>query len=317
MATNKVKTQSFISLCRAVQADDRQSDECIVEVQMQMKKTFEFENGTDAEAEVESKITKGSRTLEKDLKKEKSEHSFNASMKGNLDYKIFKLEATANYSYRKEFYSEVLTEKELTSGEEITIKYKVPAKSKLFRWQLVATVDEEEIGFGKIIDTNEDLSKEMKESTLKCEAVVRLPRKIAIGYTEFRIRHKATNQYLIPVLVRENWDSLTLKTDCNYRFILESTCYSDCVRIKSLCCTTSGWCYVYSGTTGNLFLDKKIERDRTQMWLLSKRDDLRNGDVVTFRNKYYETAGLCHKETNKKTNVFCFDNKEDEWILEM
>lgn len=310
--------ESFSSFDEAFDAVNRKSDYCRIGVTVTMNKVYEYENQMDAEAEIESKVTKGLMIKEQNKKTDKSTNAFEESAKAGVEFKIIKLEFGAKYSRGREISYEVMSETELRSGEEITVKRKIAAGKTLTRWKVFAIVTNEITVLGKSIDTDKDLTEKMKESEGNGEAKIYLPRKIVYGETQFRIRHKGTNKYLISVLIDNKGgrsDLLTLRRNPNYYFKLDKC--PNGVRIRAVNCTYSNKCYAHSNDPGQIILTCKVDNDLSQIWIISKTDNLRNGDVVTFRNKKWENADLCHSEKGGTTNVFCLYNTEDEWVLEM
>lgn len=320
------------SFDEAFDAVDRNSDYCIIKVNVTMKKVYEYENRMSTVIEIESKVTRGLTTKEQNKKSDKSTESIEVSAKAGVKIKIIELELSAKYGRSNEISQEVMSETELRSGEEFTVKWKIPPGKTLTRWQVVANVTDEARVYGKFIDTDQDLTEEMKESKGKGEAKIYLPRKIVYGETQFRIKHKGTNKYLITALAdvgEMRPDVLMLRRDVNYYFKLEK--YPNGVKIRAANCTYSKYMYCYAtafnfmankffddpAQPGQVILLGKNGHDLSQIWIINKEGQLRNGDVVTFRNRYWENADLCYADKGDTTDVFCQYNSEDEWILEM
>lgn len=81
------------------------------------------------------------------------------------------------------------------------------------------------------------------------------------------------------------------------------------------------WAYAYN--TGGVYFDKNRDIESSyekhvykQHWEISKKGPLYDGDVVSFRNKYYDNNALCYKKGHTP-NVYCIKGLEDKWILEI
>jgi hypothetical protein len=202
-----------------------------------------------------------------------------------------------------------MTESEIYDSTEVIVVITIPPRARFRRWQLMADVGGEEIGCNYIIDTIDNAENvAIQHATVK----LLLGRKIELGTSRFRIKHKQSGSYLT-VVRRKGWPAATLSRNSDFYFFMWSA-YSRSYRILTTNSTDNGYDVMYSSTHGGVYFDQYHAGYAKQLWTISKPFPLYLGDEVTIMNDYWTTAGLCYYE-GPATTVYCLYGEEDVWIL--
>lgn len=227
------------------------------------------------------------------------------------------LELTVSYSFAHRRESVTMLENEIYESRTSETTVTVPPKSTLTRWELIADVAGTKIGYCNSFDILNDTHA--PTDIFFSRAKVLVPRRINYGHTRIRIKHSEQNEYLT-VTQRKNWPAATLGYASNYLFVLCKD--SRGTRIKTLNSTHPGYVWAYSSSAGGIYFDwhrqigySKDGNVDVQHWIPSKDEPLYDGDVVSFKNKYYYDSFMCH-HYGPATNVYCLARREDRWVLE-
>jgi len=230
-------------------------------------------------------------------------------------FQFVKVEAT--FTSKSESGTSVMERDEISSTRELQITTTVPPNSRLIRWQLLADVAGNEVGFNKVVDSHDPTYIDNLDN--RVEATVIRARKIVAG-TKFRIKHKERQQY-ISVTTRKSWPAATLSYADIYHFCF-SPASNGQYRIKTFNTTDRGYDYMYSSTYGGIYFDKERNPTvdpndtRKQLWTISRSLPLYDGDTIIIQNTNWVDAYLCYYN-GSTTNVFCEYAQMNEWVLEV